>query len=1155
MRYNIIVLFFLFLTLNLFAQEVSLTQEEKDYIKNNPEVTLGYTEKFQPLLIEQDNGKITGIVPDLYKIVASKTGLKFNYILEDWKQNLQNAADGKVDIIPMMAYDTAKKIGLLPTHKMYSLLFSVFNKKNKNFNINSIKDLKGLRVAYMQDIVILDNFLEKYNKDFTLIKVKTPFQGFNKVLNNQADVFIEFTINGNYQIKNNFLSQLKSVHIIEDIQFNTISAVNPNKPILHSIITKALDTITYEEKLNITEQWTLKTNYSKKIDNILTFNEKKYLDTLQTLRVSVEKDWIPYNFIENGEAKGFSNDYMRLIGETLEKKIDFVQGYSWQNSLEMLKNKQIDIIGNIVITNDRKKDFIFSNHSTFATFKSLFSNKKKIYTSLEELTNKNVGVIEGYYEEELLSKHYPTIIIKKYSTNKKLISELLNGTVDAIIANSTVLNYILEDSYITSIYSTRLVNDTFPLKGVKMAFHKDNQILKSIFDKAISMIPKDKIDELKNKWSLSLNSQNLLTKEEEKYLRNHKFTLYYNENGWIPFIFDESDIPKGISVDIWSELTKNTNIQVTYKAVGSFEKILDLVKKNANTIVGATSQIKEREEYASFTKPYASFPIAIATNVKENFLIDLKELEGKTVAVGRNYTAHKQLLKHYPKIKFVPVKNIQTALDMLANGKVYAAADILPVINYELNKYSFTNLKISGTSKFNFNVQIMVNKQNQKLVSILNKLIDNMDKTKKQEIVNKWIHSSSEKIDYTIAYWISIVALVLFVFILYRQKTLKEQNKKIEIEVKKATHKLEELNRTHEDTQHLAKIATIKKDIKTGQYWVSKEFFNIYEFNETDEITSEKLISAVIKEEQQNLIDFMKKNEKYKGTPLNIDTLIIRINVKSNNIKYLELYLSYEFDIHHEPLSRKVTVQDITEKIEAKQEKEKQDAILVQQSKLASMGEMIGAIAHQWRQPLNELSIRIQKLKYAYGKDKIDEEFIHEFIQKNKNTIDFMSKTIDDFRNFFRIDKEKRNFNVKDAIEEVISIQNAQLKNHHIHIELNGESFKYTGYKTEFQQVIINLISNSKDALVTNKIIEPKIIINLKKDIIEFKDNGGGIDEKILKRVFEPYFTTKEQGDGTGMGLYMSKMIIEDNMNGTIKMQNTKDGVVISIHLKEDKTL
>ena len=164
-----------------------------------------------------------------------------------------------------------------------------------------------------------------------------------------------------------------------------------------------------------------------------------------------------------------------------------------------------------------------------------------------------------------------------------------------------------------------------------------------------------------------------------------------------------------------------------------------------------------------------------------------------------------------------------------------------------------------------------------------------------------------------------------------------------------------------------------------------------------------------------------------------------------------------------------------------------------------------------------------------------------------------MSKTIDDFRNFFRIDKEMKNFLIKEALKEVLNIQSAQLKNHNIIVNLEGDEFTFKVFKTEFQQVIINLIGNAKDAFVKNNTQDPKIDISIDANGVYIQDNAGGIPEEILERVFEPYFTTKEQGEGTGMGLYMSKMIIEDNMHSKIKISNKDNGVLISINLKANK--
>jgi len=275
---------------------------------------------------------------------------------------------------------------------------------------------------------------------------------------------------------------------------------------------------------------------------------------------------------------------------------------------------------------------------------------------------------------------------------------------------------------------------------------------------------------------------------------------------------------------------------------------------------------------------------------------------------------------------------------------------------------------------------------------------------------------------------------------------------------------------------------------------------------------------------------------------------VLRKDKKGNPLRIIGTHKDITTDIKNE--------QFLLDEVKRKTDENfKQFQLIQQQSKLAAMGEMIGAIAHQWRQPLNEIAIRIQKLKYAYKKNEIDEEFIQSFINKNKETINFMSTTIDDFRNFFTIDKRPIRFSINDSIKNVLSLTEAQLKKQNIKIDLNeNQNFEIEGFKSEFEHVIMNLISNSKYELEKREIKNPEIIININYYEIEFEDNAGGIPKNLINRIFEPYFTSKDQGEGTGMGLYMSKMIIEDNMKGSLEVINTQKGAKFIIRFnKEDK--
>ncbi len=343
-------------------------------------------------------------------------------------------------------------------------------------------------------------------------------------------------------------------------------------------------------------------------------------------------------------------------------------------------------------------------------------------------------------------------------------------------------------------------------------------------------------------------------------------------------------------------------------------------------------------------------------------------------------------------------------------------------------------------------------------------------------------------------------------------------------------------------------IKLIHNHITASPNLVKIEPFEYKVNNEIDLITStfNKAISNtknIINEELK-----LKEELKHKNDQLSI----LNRELEESDYEVQLINRNLEEKIEEKTKTLKIMNEELHAQVEKKtQENFKQFQILQNQTKLAAMGEMIGAIAHQWRQPLNELTIRIQSLKYDYSDGDIDETFIKEFISKNKKTISFMSKTIDDFRNFFRIDKEKVSFSIQGAIEDTINIQAAQLKEHNIEVNIEGEDFIVEGFKMEFQHVIMNLIANAKDVFVESEIVFPKIDILLEEKVIYIKDNAGGIPMDIINRIFEPYFTTKDQGKGTGLGLYMSKMIMEENMNGKINVENNKDGATFILKFTE----
>lgn len=246
---------------------------------------------------------------------------------------------------------------------------------------------------------------------------------------------------------------------------------------------------------------------------------------------------------------------------------------------------------------------------------------------------------------------------------------------------------------------------------------------------------------------------------------------------------------------------------------------------------------------------------------------------------------------------------------------------------------------------------------------------------------------------------------------------------------------------------------------------------------------------------------------------------------------------------------------DMTERVQQKQ-------FLIQQSKLAEMGDMVAAIAHQWNEPLVELSALVQDIQTSYLLNELKDMEVKDFVNDSMIQIKYMSRTLSDFRNFLKPSTKKKLFSISKALTEINEIIGKQVFYSNIQMSFNykneNEELLIYGYENEFKQVLLNLINNAK-----NKIVEKdfdyskkaKIDINIQRtpthNIIEIADDGGKIDESIIDSIFEPYFSTKP--NGTGIGLYMAKVIIEDKMRGTITVKNDDNNVIFTIKLPHKK--
>ncbi len=250
------------------------------------------------------------------------------------------------------------------------------------------------------------------------------------------------------------------------------------------------------------------------------------------------------------------------------------------------------------------------------------------------------------------------------------------------------------------------------------------------------------------------------------------------------------------------------------------------------------------------------------------------------------------------------------------------------------------------------------------------------------------------------------------------------------------------------------------------------------------------------------------------------------------------------------------SIRDISKRVNA-------EVQLMQAQKMAAVGEMLGAIAHQWRQPLNTLATYISSLQAAYYNQMLSKEVVERVVAGASDQITFMSKTIDDFRNFFKPSKTKGPIDLLKAIISAVKLMEAQMRHNRIKLTvknlIGANALMVFGYEGEFIHVLVNILANAKDAILENnnktegsaeRNIDIVILGSRDLAIVEIIDSGGGIPDHLLMKIFNPYYTTKSTSAGTGMGLYMSKMIIEKEMDGELRAENTETGARFTIRLK-----
>ncbi|WP_321315539.1 HAMP domain-containing sensor histidine kinase [Halarcobacter sp.] len=316
---------------------------------------------------------------------------------------------------------------------------------------------------------------------------------------------------------------------------------------------------------------------------------------------------------------------------------------------------------------------------------------------------------------------------------------------------------------------------------------------------------------------------------------------------------------------------------------------------------------------------------------------------------------------------------------------------------------------------------------------------------------------------------------------------------------------------------------------------INNSMLNILDYKDKDEVVGKLATGILIPNVQKKYLEY--NNEIFE-----------EVSLVSKNAKIVPAIIKIkDIDFKNE-IYKLVFIQNLTEL-------KKKEMLLLEQSRMAAMGEMISMIAHQWRQPLSSIAAATSNLKFRVNLEKYEKDVFNKKLTDIDKYLNYMSTTIDDFRNFFKTKKEKEAVSLDEVIENSLEMIEKAFENNNIKIINNKKNLpKVYIFKNELLQVILNIFNNSKDAFKEQKIkSNAHVTVDYKDEeyyqIIEISDNAGGIREEIIDKIFDPYFSTKDKKNGTGIGLYMCKIILEKHCDGQITANNIPNGACFKIKI------
>jgi len=865
---------------------------------------------------------------------------------------------------------------------------------------------------------------------------------------------------------------------------------------------------------------------------------------------------------EDGTFSGAGVEFLNLLNQRLGTQFTFQFSDSISEMQEKVEqDKLAGFFPSVPNLKERSPHYLFSD-SIAGSDTFLFTRVDDDFKmeSIAQLNGKTIGFLKGVvYLKELLETH-PSINAVPYSDPSQLLAGLLAGQIDAVVGN---VNLQYEAGH--SAIQIKLAQ--LPLERTQIVYtiRKDWPELVTIINKGLATITPAERSKIMSRWMVQqetpLKQLKLeLTSEEKQWLKHHQEIQVASDPNWSPMEFILKDgTYQGIAIDYLRTIEEKLGIRFKIAGEQPWHQLVEKAKNREIDMFSCVAKTKDRKKYLSFTRPFIRSPIVVFTRMDAPFVGDVNALEGKKVAVVKGYAIHEILNREHPKITLSAVSDIGQAIEKLNSGEVFAYVGSLMVTSYYLTKYGHALVKVAGETPYEYALGMAVRNDWPIFTSILEKAIHSISEVERNAIYQKWISVKYDHgFDISLVWKILAGAIFLIIGFFAWNRKLKTEVNKQTIALKKQSHALALSEKQYRLLASNTADVIWTTDTENHMTYVSPSIKDLRGFT-PEESMDQKLTQKFTSASLGTVKDALVKAPLH-DTPLIIEAEQI---CKGGGTVWVEMSLQNLIDEFGNKIGLIGTSRNINERKQAENEKIKLEKQLSQTQKMESIGTLAGGIAHDFNNILAAIFGYAEMVKEDLPSNSPTQKMQEAVLTAAQRARDLVTQILLFSR---QTDHERKPLQPHLIIKEALKLLRASIPaTISIKQNIQADCGSILADPTQIHQIIMNLCTNAyhamretggelsvtlsvvhitaQDALLAHQELVPGQYVKL-----EVADSGHGIDPQIIEKIFNPYFTTKPKGEGTGLGLSVVHGIVK-TYGGQIKAYSElEQGTTIQVY-------